>query len=129
MNTRTLLIIDDDANLRELLSGLLTDLGYDVRTAGGGDEGLAIVEEDAPDLVLLDVQMEGMNGPATARRMRHGDGGTPILLVSAHPELPHLAAQLGTPYFVEKPFRLDALLATIEAALGRDDQAPRAGRG
>jgi len=108
----SLLIIDDDDDLRELLAEVLDGEGYRVRSAPSGAEGLRML--DGVDLVLLDLHMRGMNGAATARAIR---ATAPIVLVSAHADLAEVASEIGSPYFVGKPFQLDDLLATIEAAL------------
>src|SRR5471030_215429 len=79
-----ILIIDDEAAIRDSLRMTLEYEGYDVLTAATGQEGLALAERDAPDLVVLDVKMPGMDGIEVLDRLRAMNETLPIVVVSGH---------------------------------------------
>lgn len=112
---RTVLIVDDDRHIVELLAGLLEEEGYAVRRAY---DGLSALQEAAIaplDLVLSDVAMPRLNGIALAQRLR--ERGIPVVLLSAavaDPRLPDVP-------FVPKPFDLDQILAVVTHFLDRPD--------
>ena len=82
MPTADLLVVDDDPRITSLLRRALRAEGYDVRTASHGSEGLARARERAPDLVVLDLLMPGMDGIEVCRRMRRTDWGRDALLIA-----------------------------------------------
>jgi CheY-like chemotaxis protein len=115
-----LVVADDDAGVRALLGVALA--GYAVLEAARGDEALALARRARPDLVLLDVQMPGLDGLAVARA-RAADPATatiPVVLCSgAGPGVAAAAGRVaGVVAFLPKPFALRALRATVERALG-----------
>ena len=115
-----LLIVDDDEDLREVLAAVLLSMKHTVRIARNGAEGLALVNERYPDLVLLDVEMPVLDGPSMVYRMLIGNLGKekiPIILLSAIIDLHLVAAKVGTPYFLGKPYAFEALLPLLERAL------------
>jgi CheY-like chemotaxis protein len=115
-----LLIVDDDEDLREVLAAVLLSMNHTVRIARDGEEGLALVNERFPDLVLLDVEMPVLDGPSMAYRMLIGNLGKekiPIILLSGIMDLHLVAAKVGTPYFLGKPYAFEALLPLLERAL------------
>lgn len=115
-----LLIVDDDMDVGDLLADLLRDEGHEVRIARNGREGLAMVKARRPDLVLLDVEMPGLNGPEMAYAMFLHDMGLeqiPILLLSGVLGLSEVARLVGTPYFLAKPYDMKHLRAFIAEAL------------
>lgn len=94
--------------------------GHDVRFARNGQEGLARVTETLPDLLLCDVEMPVLNGPDMAYRMFVRDAGQekiPIILSSGARDLHDIAARVGTPYFLAKPFSVESLRALMARAL------------
>ncbi|MCQ4160888.1 ATP-binding protein [Roseomonas sp. GC11] len=113
-------VADDDAAHRALVADLLTPLGFRVREAANGAECLALAQEEAPDLYLLDIAMPGMTGWELARRLREAEGPrVPILMISAN------ALELGPPRegqhhddVLPKPLSLAALLEKIGHLLG-----------
>ncbi len=113
----TILVVEDEGLIAELLEDVLQDAGYRVVTAGNGLEGLARLADVAPDLVLSDIMMPGLDGRALCQRIRSDARyhGLPIVLMSA--ALP--AADRATDYtaFIRKPFDLDGLLGTIRRIL------------
>jgi CheY-like chemotaxis protein len=116
----SVLVADDDVDAGELLADFLRDEGHEVAIAHNGGEGFARVQERAPDLLLLDVEMPVKTGPEMAYAMYIRDMGlenVPVVLISGVLELPEVAAAVGTPYFIRKPYGLDGLLALVARAL------------
>ena len=125
----SILIVDDDRDLAEMLGDLLREAGLDVRTAHDGQEGLKLIEEQLPDLVLLDVEMPCLGGPEMAYRMLVHDMGeeqVPIVLVSGVTDLFKVAELVGTPYYLGKPYDLDRISTLVSRALvERTPPAPK----
>jgi len=122
-----ILIVDDDADTAEILCDVLLERGHEVRVAHDGRDGLAHLHLRLPDLVVLDVEMPVLTGPEMAYEMflrDHGLEHVPIILSSGVWDLQAVAAVVGTPYFLAKPFMLAAMLSLIERAL-RERTAPR----
>src|SRR5436190_15181587 len=108
------LVVDDDPQVREVVRVNLELEGYAVREASNADEGLKAVEDDAPDLVLLDVMMPQVDGWEMLRRVqeRHGPGSIPVVMFSGQLESTarREAEARGAQGFVGKPFDLRALI-------------------
>jgi DNA-binding NtrC family response regulator len=116
----SIVLIDDDDDIRETMSDLLALEGHDVRAARNGVEGLQALDDRFPQLVVTDVEMPVLDGRAMVYRMfveNCGRENIPVILVSGTPDLRDIAAALGTPYYLAKPFPLEALNATIDRAL------------
>lgn len=121
-----LLIVDDDGDIAETLSEYLRDQGHRVRVAANGEEGLRLLEESLPDVAVVDVEMPVLAGPQMAHSMFLQDLGrerVPLLFLSGVADLDRVAAQVGTPYYLPKPFSLDRLLQLLARAL-RERAAP-----
>ena len=114
MKAGTILVVDDSpANVR-LLEAVLSVHGYDVRSAENGPEALAMIGEDPPDLVLLDVQMPGMNGHEVCRRIRENPDTAmlPVIVITASGNEEKLAAlEAGADDFLARPFDQAELVA------------------
>jgi len=121
----TILLIDDDQTLLELLAGHLQTAGYELLTARDGLSGLHLVTESRPDLVVLDVMMPGMDGWEVSRRLR-GQGNIPIIMLTAKDdEFDKLRGfRLGVDDYVTKPFSFAELTARVGAVLARAKLAP-----
>jgi excisionase family DNA binding protein len=108
------LVVDDDAQVREVVRVNLEMEGYAVREAANAEEGLAALEEDAPDLILLDVMMPQVDGWEMLRRVqeRHGIGSIPVVMFSGKVDegVRAEAAERGAHAFVGKPFDLRSLI-------------------
>jgi excisionase family DNA binding protein len=108
------LIVDDDERMREYVRVNLEMEGYTVREAGDGEEGLQVLEESTPDLVLLDVMMPGVDGWEMLRRVqeRHGVGTIPVIMFSGKIEEPvaEEAVKRGAQGFIGKPFNPQELI-------------------
>ena len=115
------LIIDDDAETRSLLTTILAQEGYDVRAADGGELAFASLSVVRPELVLLDIRMPGIDGLEVCRRLK-SDAGTrdiPVIFLSASEELSERVEgfRLGGVDFVPKPFQREELLARVRTHL------------
>jgi excisionase family DNA binding protein len=108
------LIVDDDERLREYVRVNLEMEGYSVREAGNAEEGLSVLEESTPDLVLLDVMMPEVDGWEMLRRVqeRHGVGAIPVIMFSGktEEEAEGEAASRGAQGFIGKPFNPQQLI-------------------
>ena len=116
----TVLIVDDDAGVRRHVRVSLEAEGYTVREAGNAAEGLASVDEEAPDLILLDVQMPQVDGWEMLRQVqeRHGAGVIPVVMFSGRTEEgAQEATERGAQGFVGKPFDAEQLVASTKALL------------
>jgi excisionase family DNA binding protein len=115
------LIVDDDAQLREFVRVNLEMDGYAVREAGSAQEGLAALGEEPPDLVLLDVMMPAVDGFEMLRRMQeqHGLGSVPVIMFSGKvdEESAMRAAREGAQAFIGKPFDPQQLIASTKQLL------------
>ena len=115
-----LLVIEDDHDVSEILTQILSHAGWTVRVARNGVEGLAALEERRPDGILLDLEMPLLDGARLAYAVRNRQDGlenTPIILLSGLSGLAVVAAALGTPYYLNKPCRPEVLVAAITDAL------------
>lgn len=116
-----ILVVDDEAVLAELLGAALRHQGWQTRTASNGWEALDLVEEYDPDLVVLDIQMPGLDGMETLDRLRKKRPRLPVLFLTARDALADRVAGLraGADDYVTKPFDLDEVAARIDALLRR----------
>ena len=121
MANEKILVVDDDANICELLRLYLTKEGYQVTTAGDGEEGLEKFNQIKPDMVLLDVMMPRMDGLEVCRRIRKA-GNTPVMMLTAKGETfdKVLGLELGADDYMVKPFDAKEVVARIKAVLRRD---------
>jgi DNA-binding response OmpR family regulator len=120
MSSETILLIDDDATLRELLADQLHTAGYRTFMAANGSIGLHLAEEAAPDLIVLDVMMPGMSGWEVCERLRAKSRVPIILLTAKGEEFDKLRGfRLGVDDYVTKPFSFAELVARVGALLTR----------
>jgi len=118
--TETILVVDDQSNVRTLLKDYLTSQGYRVVTANDGQEALFVARHEHPNLVLLDIMMPKMDGYQFLNAFRR-ENQVPVIVLSAKEEETDtvLGLELGADDYVIKPFRMRELLARIRAALRR----------
>ncbi|MEZ5063269.1 MAG: sigma-54 dependent transcriptional regulator [bacterium] len=116
---RTILIVDDEKNIRLELSGLLADAGYATLVAESAEDGLARFDDDPADLVLLDVNLPGQNGLEALAQLRDRPAAPPVIMMSgeATVETAVRATKLGAFDYLEKPLDPDRLQVTVRNAL------------
>ena len=123
MSGEHILFVDDEEQIRKLLSTYLTRQGYDVATANDGLQALKAIQSRAPDLVITDVGMPNMNGFELTRRLRadHRTARTPILMLSARKEADDVLTGYseGADEYVSKPIEMAVLAAKIDVLLKR----------
>jgi CheY-like chemotaxis protein len=112
------MIVDDDAEMRALLRDTLERDGFDVREDSGG-ELVPLLERRAPDAIVLDKEMTGVNGLDLLSHIRQQHPGIPVILVTAFggKDVEAEALRRGATYYIDKPFRVAQLLALLRAAL------------
>ena len=115
----TILIIDDDDQLRKSFERLLTDEGYNVLTAASGESGLDIIKRETPDLVLLDVCLPGMNGLETYREIKPVEPRLPVIIMTAFgtTETAIEATKMGAFDYILKPFDIPDTLNIVKQAI------------
>ena len=114
------LVVDDDRMLAETVADILAMEGHTVRVGKDGIDGMRLVAEQLPDLLVLDLEMPRLSGPEMARRMAIEGGGReriPIVLLSGVADVDLVGALIGTPYVLTKPCDLDMLIDTTRRAL------------
>jgi len=120
MIAATILVVDDEPQIRRVLRSTLTSQGYVIIDAKTGEEGLESARKNKPDLVLLDVNMPGMGGIEACREIRRSSDAPIIMLTVRNAERDKvLALDAGADDYVVKPFGIEELLARIRAALRR----------
>ncbi len=114
-----ILIVDDDPRLRQSFDKLLTAEGHTVRTAPDGETALKMVQENSPDMVIMDIRMPGLNGIETFKAMQRIDPKLPVIIMTAFgtTETAIEATKLGAFDYVLKPFEIPDILALIDKAL------------
>ncbi len=119
------LVVDDDPPLRRMLARTLGAEGYEVTVAADGGAALVSVERDAPDVIVLDVAMPGVDGLTVARRLRGKGLPTPILMLTARDGVPDRVAGLeaGADDYLVKPFAVQELIARLRALTRRSGDA------
>jgi two-component system, OmpR family, response regulator MprA len=116
-----LLVVDDEAAVREALALVLDLSGFEVATAVDGREAMRTLAVDSPDAVILDVLMPGLDGLEVCRRMRATGDRTPVLMLTARTEVSERVAGLeaGADDYLAKPFAREELIARLRALLRR----------
>ena len=120
-NGADILVVDDEADIRDLVAGLLEDEGHSIRTASNSDEALAAIRARKPSLALLDIWMQGggIDGLELLDISRTIDPDLPVVMISGHGNIETAvsALQRGAYDFIEKPFKSDRLVVVIQRAL------------
>jgi len=119
-----ILVIDDDPTVTSVLKRGLAYDGYTVDTAKTGAEGLTIARDRAPDLVILDVMMPGLDGYEVLERLRRANSSLPVMMLTAKDGAADQVKglDLGADDYVVKPFRFEILSARVKALLRRCEQ-------
>jgi len=115
------LVVDDEADIRDLVAGILSDEGYDVRTANDSETALAAIRARKPAILVLDIWMQGggMDGLELLDLVRTLDADLPVIMISGHGNIETAVSAIkrGAYEFLEKPFKSDRLLLAVERAL------------
>lgn len=115
------LVVDDEADIRELVAGILSDEGYAVRTANDSESALAAIKSRKPALLILDIWMQGggMDGLELLDLVKALDADLPVIMISGHGNIETAVSAIkrGAYEFLEKPFKSDRLLLCVERAL------------
>jgi len=115
---KTLLIVDDEASIRDIYQAEFEDAGYRVLLAEDGEQALKIFWDDKPDLVILDIQMPGMNGLEALRQMKTIDAAVPVLLYTAYPNYMEDIASWASEEYIIKSGDLTGLKEAARRYLG-----------
>jgi len=123
----TILVVEDEPQLVKVLRGYLEQAGYGVVTAGDGPGALAQFRHTKPDLVLLDLNLPGLDGLEVARRLRR-DSNVPLIMVTARVDEGDrlIGLELGADDYILKPFSPREVVARVRAVLRRAESAPAA---
>ena len=115
----TLLVVDDEPQILKVVSGILQDEGFEVKTAPDGENALRLVAEEAPDLVLLDIALPGKDGLEVLQELKARYAALPVVMISAYGSVENAvkATRLGAYDFIEKPPNADNILLTVRNAL------------
>ena len=116
---KTILVVDDEESICQSLRGILSDEGYEVRTVGSSEDALKAIEEDVPDLVLLDIWLPGMDGLEALKIIKAETPQVPVIMMSGHGtiETAVKATKLGAFDFIEKPISLEKVVLLVNHAL------------
>jgi two-component system, NtrC family, nitrogen regulation response regulator NtrX len=116
-----LLVVDDEQDIRRLIAEILRDEGYDCREVGSADAALAAIEQSVPDLIILDIWLQGssLDGLEVLERVIATHADLPVIMISGHADIETAvnAIKIGAYDFIEKPFKADRLLILVKRAL------------
>jgi UDP-3-O-acyl N-acetylglucosamine deacetylase len=114
-----IVIVDDEENIRAAVKDILTDEGYEVDCAPDGETALRMIQSNAPDLVLLDIWMPGLDGLQTLKILKSMESDAEVVMMSGHGaiETAVKATKLGAFDFIEKPFSIESILRAVGKAL------------
>lgn len=116
-----ILIVDDEADIRDLIGDILRDEGHDTREAMDADTALSAVTDAPPDLIILDIWLQGsrMDGIEVLKAVKRDNPDVPVVIISGHGniEIAVAAIKQGAYDFIEKPFNIDQLLVVVHRAL------------
>jgi two-component system, NtrC family, nitrogen regulation response regulator NtrX len=118
-----ILVIDDEAAIRDSLRMILEYEGYGFTGAASGQDGIALVQRDRPDLVMLDIKMPGMDGMEVLRKLRALDDGLPVVMISGHGTTSTAveAIKSGALDFLDKPLSSERVIVTLQNALKQQE--------
>jgi len=125
MDTKKILIIEDEPNIRELILYNLKTNGYEGIAAEDGIMGITMVHREKPDLILLDIMLPGKNGYEICKELRDEGNNTPIIMITAKTEETDkvMGLEYGADDYISKPFGIREMMARIKAVLRRYETA------
>ncbi len=114
-----ILIVDDEDDLRHLLTHLLSEAGYDIKSASDGQEAISMLKKEKFDLTLLDIQMPSVNGIQVLKFIKENSPKTKAIMLTGYADLKHAmeAKEFGARDFIGKPYKLEDILSTVERVL------------
>ena len=118
---RKILVVDDEDSIQLLYREELEDEGYEVISVMNGEDALKEFNENPPDLVVLDINMPGIDGIEVLRQMKQAKPGIPVILSSAYPEYKQDLASWASDDYIVKSFNMDELKASIKRHLTASD--------
>jgi two-component system OmpR family response regulator len=120
-DVRRILVVDDEFSMRDLVTTALEFVGFEVRSAADGSSGLEMAQEFSPHVIVLDVNMPGLDGLEMCRRLRAAGDSTPIIFLTARDAVEDTVAAFasGADDYLTKPFHLQILIARVRAVLKR----------
>ena len=121
MSKKTVLLVDDEEGIRESLTGIFEDEGYEVLSSPTAEDALSLLKERMPDIIFLDVWLPEMDGIEALSKINEMERDIPVVIISGHGniELAIKATRLGAYDFLEKPLSLDKVLLVAQRALER----------
>ncbi len=116
---KKILVIDDELPIRKLLYDALTGKGYQVSSVSSGEEAIALLKKEKPDLIILDIAMPGMNGIETLKEIRSFDNKVHVVMMSgvATAEMEQKAREIGVSHFLFKGLAVDRFLKKVTKLL------------
>ena len=126
----SIVVVDDEPSIRELLVASLHFSGFEVNAAGSGSEAIKVIESTHPDLIVMDVMLPDIDGFTVTRRIRQGGVDAPVLFLTARDDTQDkvMGLTVGGDDYVTKPFSLEEVVARIRAILrrtqGQDEDDP-----
>ena len=122
---KDVLIVDDDKDIQEAIVTALEDLGVTIRTTGNGNKAVEMIEQQTPDLLVLDQMLPGRSGFLVLekiRPLRQETGKPPVIMITANPGSRHkiYAENLGVDAYINKPFRMQKLVDAATELLGKE---------
>ena len=120
MTEKKILVVDDEDSIRRTLEGVFRDEGFRVFSSKNGEDAVRLVQEEKPDLVLLDIWLPGMDGLEALQEFKKIRPELPVIMISGHATIPTAiqATKLGAVDFIEKPLDLEVMLTAVKKALG-----------
>jgi two-component system alkaline phosphatase synthesis response regulator PhoP len=129
MEKKTVLVVDDEQHIIELIQFNLESNGYEVITSENGEDAIVIAEEEMPDVIILDLMLPGIDGFEACKRIRNNEKTRkiPIIMLTAKGEEMDkvLGLELGADDYLTKPFSVRELIARIKAVLRRFEEMPK----
>jgi DNA-binding NtrC family response regulator len=116
---KSILVVDDESDLRLLLAHELLNIGYEIREASDGAEAIELLKKYSFDLALLDIQMPSVNGIQVLKYIREHSPKTKAIMLTGYADLKHAmeAKEYGATDFIGKPYKIDDITSTIERLL------------